>query len=136
MKVSRLSQASVLPVANMGYDSNECLVCYCGSGGNNPVSSEMLYNVCSTCYWAQCREGLRGRAGLSSYAKVFPGMQCNFCSGHAAHFNTAKRELQDLSAESADACGGYVNTSQREVFRNKGAAYSAQIVHSYHTPCR
>lgn len=31
----------------MGYDSYECIDCYCRGGGNNPVKDH--YNICMTC---------------------------------------------------------------------------------------
>lgn len=62
----------------MGYDSCECLFCYCNSGGNSD-NCDTTASVCRDCFID--RSGpLRGRARLDSYVEKKFNQHCDFCN--------------------------------------------------------
>lgn len=61
----------------MGYGKSECIVCYCGCGGNNATNIIQM-NVCKKCFMKYCPNGLRGRACDSSYVTI-TRTHCDVC---------------------------------------------------------
>lgn len=64
----------------MGYDSNECIKCYCQHGGNN-CSNIIQMTICNDCFMKQCPRGLRGRACCSSYVRISKA-RCDVCDNY------------------------------------------------------
>ncbi len=105
----------------MGYDSNECLFCYCAGGGNNPCN-DTDNNLCSECFLENCPSGLRGRATLSSYVQISPSETCyacglknriclyqiSLCEGHKFPQKDDKEEDDNKEEEeNKTPCNGY-----------------------------
>lgn len=61
----------------MGYDSGECISCYCRYGGNN-LSNVIQMTICNVCFMKQCPDGLHGRACCSSYVRISKS-HCDVC---------------------------------------------------------
>lgn len=49
----------------MGYDSDECIICYCTQYSNNSTNIIRI-NLCSTCFFRICKNGLCGRAAYKN----------------------------------------------------------------------
>lgn len=62
----------------MGYDSGECISCYCQYGCNN-LSNVIQMTICNICFMKQCPDGLHGRACCSSYVRISK-THCDVCS--------------------------------------------------------
>ena len=62
----------------MGYDSGECILCYCNYGAN-VVTGGTGYNICSSCFLKLCPRGLQGRACCAAYVQLVPDGTCDFC---------------------------------------------------------
>jgi hypothetical protein len=63
----------------MGYDSGECIRCYCYYHGNNCDDNNTNHNICHRCFLKYCPKGLHGRACLGSYVQVLPDAICDLC---------------------------------------------------------
>lgn len=63
----------------MGYDSDECIICYCDGGSNNGSDENTGHTICDICFLLRCPEGVHGRAGCGSYVAVKPFITCDFC---------------------------------------------------------
>lgn len=101
----------------MGYDSNECLVCYCDGGVNNCHDNKQ-YNVCADCFKSECGDGLRGNACSSSYVQICPDVECTFCEkkticlyqisiclSHVKYLNKENKELKE-NTYTGEPCRG------------------------------
>lgn len=106
----------------MGYDSNECVICYCDGGVNNCGEHVKSYNLCSECYTSESKCGLRGRARSDNYITIYPDVECTFCEeikvclyqvslclDHVESLNKEKRELKENTYEEGSACRGRCN---------------------------
>ena len=60
----------------MGYDEDECLICYTLGGGNNPADGDMY--ICLTCFGEEFTKGCVGRVAyiLNHDIKPFEYKQC------------------------------------------------------------
>lgn len=100
----------------MGYDSDECLICYCDGGFNNPIKER--HNICAKCFKEECPNGLRGRANLASYVQIGKNITCSFCnekgvclyqvsicSGHRTLYQKSEEENQE-NIDEDDVCSG------------------------------
>jgi len=62
----------------MGYDSGECIICYCQKNSRNNMSNIIQLTVCHHCFRKQCPHGLKGRACCSSYTSIAT-KDCEIC---------------------------------------------------------
>jgi hypothetical protein len=62
----------------MGYDSNECLLCYLNDGSNNVADGHVAISICTSCFVKQSKP-LRGRATRNDIVKKVFNQTCDFC---------------------------------------------------------
>lgn len=62
----------------MGYDSGECIECYCRGHSNN-CTNVVPRNICRECFLSHCPEGLTGRAQCQTYVRVGKKAKCDCC---------------------------------------------------------
>jgi|UniRef100_A0A6C0BKE2 hypothetical protein len=64
----------------MGYESEDCVCCYCNYTGHNISSDDNTYhNICRQCFLKICPRGLQDRTCADYYVSVAVNAICDFC---------------------------------------------------------